>query len=127
MQQMFNHGIITLGLFYCAALIINKTGETKISSLGRIKGTASSLCQLFHLDHNGFYRPALNQWLSGEFSLLNALFQYQPLLAAIAGLSTILGAVYMLRAYHHMMHGMSKYNVHDIHQNNKALLAVGSL
>lgn len=127
MQQMFNHGIITLGLFYCAALIINKTGETKISSLGGLRAQLPAFAGFFIWIIMASIGLPLTSGFPGEFSLLNALFEYQPILAAIAGTGTILGAVYMLRAYHHMMHGKNKFNVHDIHQNNKALLAVGSL
>ena len=125
-QQMFNHGIITLGLFYSAALIINKTGETKISDLGGLRGQLPAFAGFFIWIIMASIGLPLTSGFPGEFSLLNGLFQFAPWLAVVAGLGTILGAVYMLRAYHQMMHGETKYFVHDIHQNNKALLAVGA-
>ena len=125
-QQMFNHGIITLGLFYSAALIINKTGETKISALGGLRGQLPAFAGFFIWIIMASIGLPLTSGFPGEFSLLNGLFQFAPWLAVVAGLGTILGAVYMLRAYHQMMHGETKYFVHDIHQNNKALLAVGA-
>lgn len=126
LQQMFNHGIITLAIFYCAAILIIKTGETKISNMGGLRMQLPAFAGFFIWIMMASIGLPLTSGFPGEFSLLNALFQYQPLLAAIAGLGTILGAVYMLRAFHQMMHGDSRYSVHDIHQNNKALLAVGS-
>ena len=125
-QQMFNHGIITLGLFYSAALIINKTGETKISALGGLRGQLPAFAGFFIWIIMASIGLPLTSGFPGEFSLLNGLFQFAPWLSVVAGLGTILGAVYMLRAYHQMMHGETKYFVHDIHQNNKALLAVGA-
>lgn len=125
--QLFSHGVITLAIFYAAFIITNKTGFTRIS---QIKGLRSQM-PVF----SGFFLwivmasialPATSGF-PGEFALLNATFQYDPVIAGFAGLGTILGAVYMLRAFHHLMHGESDFKLHDIHQNNKALLAVGSL
>ena len=41
----------------------------------------------------------------GEFLLLNSLFQYQMIIGAVAGLTIILGAVYMLRTFQKSMSG----------------------
>jgi NADH-quinone oxidoreductase subunit M len=41
----------------------------------------------------------------GEFLLLNGVYQRSAILAAVCGLTVILGAVYMLRAYQHIMLG----------------------
>jgi NADH-quinone oxidoreductase subunit M len=41
----------------------------------------------------------------GEFLLINAIFQYQFALGAVAGLTIILGAVYMLRTFQQSMSG----------------------
>src|SRR6185312_945651 len=41
----------------------------------------------------------------GEFLLLNGVFQYNIWFAAIAGLTMIFGAVYMLRMYKSVMFG----------------------
>jgi NADH-quinone oxidoreductase subunit M len=43
----------------------------------------------------------------GEFLLLMGLYQYNLWAAVIAGLTIIFGAVYMLRAYQHIMLGES--------------------
>jgi NADH-quinone oxidoreductase subunit M len=46
----------------------------------------------------------------GEFLLLNGLYQYNSIYAAIAGLTIILGAIYMLRSYQLSMLGESSVN-----------------
>ena len=49
----------------------------------------------------------------GEFLLINSLFQYNVIVGAVAGLTVILGAVYLLRAFQHIMLGKD-----NVHQNN---------
>ena len=44
----------------------------------------------------------------GEFLLINGVYQYGPWIAAFAGLTVILGAVYMLRSYQTIMLGEKK-------------------
>ena len=51
--------------------------------------------------------PLTNGFI-GEFLLINGVYQYSPWLAAFAGLSVILGAVYMLRSYQGIMLGEKK-------------------
>ena len=41
----------------------------------------------------------------GEFLLINGIYQYDAWMAAFAGLTVILGAVYMLRSYQKTMLG----------------------
>ena len=48
--------------------------------------------------------PLTNGFI-GEFLLLNGVYQYNAWMAAFAGLSVILGAVYMLRSYQSIMLG----------------------
>jgi NADH-quinone oxidoreductase subunit M len=50
--------------------------------------------------------PLTNGFI-GEFLLLMGLYQYNLWAAVIAGLTIIFGAVYMLRAYQHIMLGES--------------------
>jgi NADH-quinone oxidoreductase subunit M len=51
--------------------------------------------------------PLTNGFI-GEFLLLNGIYQYGAWTAAFAGLSVILGAVYMLRSYQGIMLGEVK-------------------
>lgn len=127
LQQMFNHGVITLALFYCGSVITTKTGVTQIFSMSGLRNNMPSFSGFFLWIVMASIALPLTSGFPGEFIILSTLYQYNPMIAAFAGLGTILGAVYMLRAYHQMMHGPSTYTFHDIHQNNKALLAVGSV
>jgi NADH-quinone oxidoreductase subunit M len=51
--------------------------------------------------------PLTNSFV-GEFLIFLGLFTYNKLLAVIAGLTIILGAVYMLKMYQKIMYGEKK-------------------
>lgn len=97
--QMFSHGIIVFGLFYMVEIIQTRTGTTQIDELGGIRSVAPKLATLFMVIMFGSVALPFTSGFVGEFLLLNGLFQYQPWLSAVAGLSVILGAIYMLNAY----------------------------
>ncbi len=97
--QMFSHGIIVFGLFYIVEIIQTRTGTTQIDELGGIRSVAPKLATLFMVIMFGSVALPFTSGFVGEFLLLNGLFQYQPWLSAVAGLSVILGAIYMLNAY----------------------------
>jgi NADH-quinone oxidoreductase subunit M len=61
----------------------------------------------------------------GEFLLINGVFQYKAIMAAIAGLTIILGAVYMFRAYQRSILGETSLETEhftDLTMNEKAVL-----
>lgn len=103
--QMFSHGIIVFGLFYIVEIIQTRTGTTKIDELGGIRSVAPKLATLFMVIMFGSVALPFTSGFVGEFLLLNGIFQYQPWLSAVAGLSVILGAIYMLNAYRKSMSG----------------------
>lgn len=103
--QMFSHGIIVFGLFYIVEIIQTRTGTTKIDELSGIRSVAPKLATLFMVIMFGSVALPFTSGFVGEFLLLNGIFQYQPWLSAIAGLSVILGAIYMLNAYRKSMSG----------------------
>jgi NADH-quinone oxidoreductase subunit M len=73
--------------------------------------------------------PLTNGFI-GEYLLLNGLFQYSATLAAFAGLSIILGAVYMLRAYQAIMLGETNSiteNFEPLVKSEKAVLIIISV
>ena len=51
--------------------------------------------------------PLTNGFI-GEFLLMNGVYQYNAVMAGFAGLTIILGAVYMLRSYQGIMLGDKK-------------------
>jgi NADH-quinone oxidoreductase subunit M len=61
----------------------------------------------------------------GEFLLINALIQYQVVLGIFGALTTILGAVYMLRAFQRSMTGDTNpatSGMKDLHSSEKMIL-----
>jgi len=103
--QMLSHGINVIGLFYIIDIIERRTQTREIAQLGGIANMAPKLATLFVIVMLGSVALPLTNGFVGEFLLLTSLFMYKPLFAAIAGLSVILGAVYMLRMYKNVMLG----------------------
>ena len=61
----------------------------------------------------------------GEFLLLNGVYQYSAWMALVGGLTVILGAVYMLRAYQKVMLGEPHERSAEftgLHQTEKIVL-----
>jgi len=105
--QMFAHGVNVVGIFFIVDLIERRTGTRSIKELGGIINQAPLLSVFFVIIMLGSVALPLTNGFVGEFLLLNGLFQYHAGLAAVAGLSIILGAVYMLKMYQNVMLGES--------------------
>jgi len=103
--QMFAHGVNVVGLFFIIDIIETRTGTRDIASLGGIINKAPKLGVLFVIIMLGAVALPLTNGFPGEFLLLNGIFQYNAVLAAVAGLTIILGAVYMLKMYQNVMLG----------------------
>jgi NADH-quinone oxidoreductase subunit M len=104
-MQMLSHGINVIGIFFIIDIIENRTGTRHIDQLGGIINNAPKLAILFVVIMLGSVALPLTNGFVGEFLLLTSVFLYNPLYACIAGLSVILGAVYMLRMYKNVMLG----------------------
>jgi NADH-quinone oxidoreductase subunit M len=103
--QMLSHGINVIGIFFIIDIIENRTGTRQIAELGGIRSVAPKLATLFVIIMLGSVALPLTNGFVGEFLLLTSVFQYKPILAVAAGLSVILGAVYMLRMFKTVMLG----------------------
>jgi NADH-quinone oxidoreductase subunit M len=99
MIQMLSHGILAFGLFYCVEIISSRTNTRVLADLGGIRNIAPVFSTVFIILTLGSISLPLTSGFTGEFLLLNSLFQYQWILGSLAGLTIILGAVYMLRSY----------------------------
>ena len=106
--QMVAHGVNVVGLFFIADIISERTKTRDIESLGGIRSVAPQFALMFLIIMLGSVALPLTNGFIGEFLLINGIFQYSPWMAAIAGLTVILGAVYMLRSYQSMMLGETK-------------------
>lgn len=112
--QMLSHGILVFALFYICEIISNRTNTRAIASLGGMKNSAPILTTVFMIVLLGTVALPFTSGFVGEFLLLNSLFTYNPVLGAIGGLTIILGAVYMLRAFQFMMLGKDNAQTGEI-------------
>jgi NADH-quinone oxidoreductase subunit M len=103
--QMFSHGVNVVGLFFIVDIINTRTNTREIAQLGGIRNVAPQFAVFFLIVLLGSVALPLTNGFVGEFLLLNGVYQYNAWFAAIAGLSVILGAVYMLRSYQNVMLG----------------------
>ena len=111
--QMLAHGINVVGLFFCADIILNRTGTLTIDSLGGIRNQAPLFSTMFIIIVLGSIALPLTNGFIGEFLLLYGIFEYNVWLSVFAGLTVILGAVYMLRMYKASMLGPTNDAVHN--------------
>jgi NADH-quinone oxidoreductase subunit M len=97
--QMLNHGINVVGLFFIVDMIERRMGTRSLSEMGGIAKSAPKFATLFMIIMLGSVAVPLTNGFPGEFLLLNSVWSYNHWLGAVAGLTIIFGAVYMLRAY----------------------------
>jgi NADH-quinone oxidoreductase subunit M len=106
--QMLAHGINVVGLFCIADILFRHTGTRMLGELGGIRGMNGNFALMFLIITLGAVALPLTNGFVGEFLLLCGVYQYGSTLALFAGLTVILGAVYMLRAYQQIMLGERK-------------------
>ncbi len=105
MIQMLSHGVNVVGLFFIVEIIQSRTNTREIASLGGIRNVNPQFAVLFLIVLLGSVALPLTNGFVGEFLLINGVYQYSAWIAAFAGLTIILGAVYMLRSYQSIMLG----------------------
>ena len=103
--QMLAHGINVVGMFYVVDLIQSRTKTRYLDQLGGISQTSPQFSVYFMILLLGSVALPLTNGFVGEFLLLSSVFHYDAWLGAIAGLTIILGSVYMLRLYQRSMFG----------------------
>lgn len=112
MMQMLAHGVNVFGLFFIADILWRHTGTRDMDKLGGIRSMNGNFAVLFLLVVLGSVALPLTNGFVGEFLLINGVYQYGAMTAVFAGLTVILGAVYMLRSYQHIMLGERKDSHH---------------
>jgi len=127
MIQMFNHGINVIGLWIVADVIEQQLGTRKLSELGGLAQKAPALAiMLVVMAFANIALPLTNAFI-GEFLMFNGLFSYNIWIAAIAGISIILAAVYTLNMVQKVFYGHTTAvteNAADISANIKLALVV---
>jgi len=103
--QMIAHGFNVVGLFFAGEIIYRRIGTYDINKMGGIRNVAPKFTTLFIIVVLASVAlPTTNAFI-GEFMLLYSMYEYNTILAIAAGLTIILGAVYMLRMYQRVMLG----------------------
>lgn len=107
MVQMLSHGINVIGLFFVLDIIFSRLKTNKIDELGGLAKVAPQLAITFLIIVLGTVAlPGTNGFI-GEFLLLYSVYGYNIWMGAIAGLTIIFSAVYMLRMYQKVMLGQT--------------------
>jgi NADH-quinone oxidoreductase subunit M len=94
-----------VGLFFIVDILERRYGTRHIESLGGIRTLNNQFAVLFLIVLLGSVALPLTNGFIGEFLLINGVYQFNAWAAAFAGLTVILGAVYMLRSYQSIMLG----------------------
>jgi NADH-quinone oxidoreductase subunit M len=103
--QMVSHGINITGLFIIISLIEKRMKTREISQIQGIATQAPWLAAIFMILLLASIGLPLTNGFIGEFLLLLGIFEVNGWLAAIAGLTIIFSAVYMLWMYQRTMLG----------------------
>lgn len=107
-MQMLAHGVNVVGLFFIADILLRHTGTRDLTRLGGIRSMNGNFAVLFLIIVLGSVALPLTNGFVGEFLLINGVYQFSARAAVFAGLTVILGAVYMLRSYQAIMLGERK-------------------
>jgi NADH-quinone oxidoreductase subunit M len=105
MIQMFSHGVNVIGLWIIADLIEKQLGTRNMSELGGLAQKAPVMAILLVVMALANVALPLTNAFIGEFLMFNGLFQYNMIMAAIAGISIILAAVYTLNMVQKVIYG----------------------
>jgi NADH-quinone oxidoreductase subunit M len=106
--QMLAHGVNVVGAFFAGEIILRRTDTLEISQLGGIRNVAPKFATCFIIVVLASVAlPTTNAFI-GEFLLLYGVYGYNTWLSIVAGLTIILGAVYMLKMYQNTMLGETK-------------------
>jgi len=131
LYQSLVHGINAIGLFYCADIIQNRLGDRLTEGKGGIRLVAPWFATLFAIVMLGTVALPLTNGFVGEFLLLIGFAEYSVWFAAIAGLTVIFSAVYMLRMYQLVILGenntSSNFTFTDLFASEKIVLVILAL
>jgi NADH-quinone oxidoreductase subunit M len=127
MIQMFFHGVNVIGLWIVADLIEKQLGTRKLSELGGLAQKAPAMAILLVIMALANVALPLTNAFIGEFLMFSGLFQYNLFIAAAAGVSIILAAVYTLNMVQSVIYGNLNTvteQATDISLNTKLVLVI---
>ncbi len=117
--QLFSHGINVLGLWIIADIIEQQTGTRSMKNLGGLAKKQPTLAILLVAFAFANIALPLTNAFVGEFLMFNSLFQYNPWIAAAAGVSVVLAAIYTLNMVQKVAYGTVSESVNKMSAPNK--------
>ncbi len=103
--QLFSHGINVIGLWIIADIIEQQAGTKLLSEMGGLAKKQPTLAILLvAFSFANIALPLTNAFV-GEFLMFNSLFQVNPWMAAAAGVSVVLAAIYTLNMVQKVAYG----------------------
>ena len=109
--QMIAHGFVVVGLFFAAEVIERRFNTQEIAEMGGIRIQDNKFASMFMIVMLASVALPGTFNFVGEFTLLYSLYSANIWFAIIAGTTIILGAVYMLKMFQHVMLGEANAKV----------------
>ena len=109
--QMIAHGFVVVGLFFTAEIIERRFNTQEIGEMGGIRIQDNKFASMFMIVMLASVALPGTFNFVGEFTLLYSLYSANIWFAIIAGTTIILGAVYMLKMFQHVMLGETNTKV----------------
>jgi NADH-quinone oxidoreductase subunit M len=103
--QMLAHGVNVVGMFLVADAIERRTGTRNLADLGGLTRRTPLLSVCFLVMLLSTVALPLTGGFVGEFLLLAGVYEFNMWAGAVAGLTIIFSAVYLLRMYQRAMLG----------------------
>ena len=103
--QMLAHGVNVVGMFLVADAIERRTGTRSLAELGGLTRRTPLLSVCFLVMLLSTVALPLTGGFVGEFLLLAGVYEFNMWAGAVAGLTIIFSAVYLLRMYQRAMLG----------------------
>jgi len=104
---MISHGIVSGALFMLVGVIYERLHTKNMSEFGGIATSMPRYAVIFGIMLMGSVGLPLTIGFVGEFLSLVAFFRVNPWIAALAGTTIILGAVYMLNIFRRSFFGVT--------------------
>ena len=116
--QLFSHGINVLGLWIIADIIEQQTGTRSLKEMGGLAKQNPTLgILLVGFAFANIALPLTNAFI-GEFLMFNSLFQFNPWIAAAAGVSVVLAAIYTLNMVQKCAYGQVSEKINKMQAPN---------
>lgn len=123
---MISHGLVSGALFMLVGMLYDRRHTKMISEFGGLASVMPKFAVIFALMLMASVGLPLTIGFVGEFLSLLGFFKVSPIIASLAGLTIILGAVYMLVMYKSVFFGKldNKKNEKLIDINKNEVLAL---